>query len=113
MVYWLQAAKSSVRAPPPYRSAPLSITIRDGRTALDQPNHANRLLFERETRELNRVAADVHQAAAADLLNIADILRIAIHVAEVHRHPAHLADLAGPDDLPHTEPLWMRPHHKR
>ncbi len=72
-------------------------------------------LFAREhAREVDAVAADVHQSAAAERAIEADVaVDAAGFVTKARADEPQLADLAGPDGIDHRVRQRMRPIHKR
>jgi hypothetical protein len=82
------------------------------RVALKRSDDTNGLLFEKESRDLDRIATDIHQGAPAPLLNVSNVLRIAIEIAECRDDGAQIAQCSRPDELPNSQPLRMRPDHE-
>ena len=64
------------------------------RIAVDEGDHACGLLGKGIARRVNKVAADVHQGAAAALNLVADVGRVDVEVAEEADDGAKLADAA-------------------
>jgi hypothetical protein len=62
------------------------------RVALDEAEGASRLIIEGEAREVDRVAAYVHQRAAAPLGPVAYVRRVAVEVAEEAGDGAQISD---------------------
>src|SRR5260221_6067801 len=82
------------------------------RIAFDQTHYAHRLLAKHKTGELDRVAADVHQRAAAPLRHVANVFGVAVEKAEGGHDGAHVADFPGAHDLARAQPLGMSPNHE-
>ena len=91
------------------RGEPVGVHLR---VAVDEGNHARRLLREGEPRRLDEVAANVHQRAAADVHLVADVRRIDVEVAEEAEDRAQLPDAALVQQLPQPQPLRMAAHHE-
>ena len=83
------------------------------RVALDQAGDAQRLGTEDVTGGGDGVAADVHQAAAADVGLVAHVAGIGEEIGEERLDRTHLADPPTPRQLPRPLPLRMVAHHKR
>ena len=92
------------------RSQPVRAHLR---IALDHRRHAPRFLPGYEARSEDGIAADVHNAAAAEFRDIADVGRIGVGVAEQSADCAQFADLARLDDLAQPHPLRRGCHHER
>ena len=92
------------RAPSSQRSTP-------HRVALDEPR-TRRGLAEHHACGGDEVTADVHQAAAAELGDVADVGRVGVEVAETPIDAADIAD-AAVGRSPRAQPLRMRAHHER
>ena len=75
--------------------------------------HARRLGVENKPRQRNRVAADIHQRAAAHVGLIADVVRVVVVVGKVRVDRAELADAAVAHQLPGRLPLRMKAVHER
>ena len=83
------------------------------RVAVDERDAARRLGAQEEAPGHDGVAADVVEAAAADVGLVADVGGIEIVVAEEHLHRAQRADAALPHQLAGAQPLRMEAHHER
>src|SRR3546814_18037791 len=80
--------------------------------ALDHRDHALRLRPEQEACTDARIAADIQDAAAADIRLVADVVGVVVVVGEDHVDALQLADLAAADDLPRADPLRLDAHHE-
>ena len=60
----------------------------------------------------DRIAADVKDAAAADIGLIAHIRRVGVEIGEQREDGAHFAEFARSCDLPRPQPLRVIAHHE-
>ena len=79
---------------------------------LDVGQDPRRLGVEQPSRERDRVAADVHQAAAALGRVVADVARVVVEEREERLDRPEPADPAGPDQLLRRPPLGMVAVHE-
>ena len=67
---------------------------------------------EDESRGVDEIAADVEERAAADLRLVADVVGIAIGVAEGAEHRSNFADSSLSDQILDLQPLRVRADHE-
>src|SRR6185503_1058469 len=75
-------------------------------------DHAFRLLIVDKAGGGDRVAADIHQAAPTDLVFIADVVGVAVEVAEVTYDRAELPYPPRSHQFAGAQPLRVRPDHE-
>ncbi len=109
----VETVKSSRRPSPKSTSALVRRSVPKRRIAIDERDAARGLGLEEEAAGDDRVAADVVEAAAADVRLVADVGGIEVVVAEEHLHRAQRADAALAHELAGAQPLRMEAHHER
>ena len=82
------------------------------RIAIDVSEHAQWLRVVEEPRQRDRVAADVHQSAAAHVSLIAYVLRVVVEVRKLRVDRTQLADAAVANQLASRLPLRMEAIHE-
>ena len=70
------------------------------------------LVAEEEARDVDGIAADVHEPAAAVLGDIADVRGVDVVIAEEALDGTQFADAAGGDEFSGAQPLGMGAYHE-